>query len=175
MSEEMILPQEIEQVLFMGETSIDLLSFIEAIPTMGGDYYDIYAFKSKLKGFMVDNHEIKRIHKRRICPKTVYIGGKKTIVIMADITAVDKNRSFLDKMLHSKDIHIEDLMSKNAFLERQNMVYDEFIKEQNMEHNFKEKLQNMTELIRTTARSISPKSESPDVSVSVGGSDEKKK
>jgi len=175
MSDEIIRPQDVEQVMFLGWNSVVLAGYNDMIPTMGGEYADIYAYSKRFRGLSFKNFVIKSIHKNRICNHTISVGGKRTLVVLADVHSVDKNRSFLDLALKGKDTRIEKLMQENDYLRKKNEIYKNFIEEHGMEENFKERLLNMAELVRVASNKMSSKPEAPPVSVEVGSSDDGKK
>jgi hypothetical protein len=176
MGGEILRPQDFDQVLFLGENSIRLVEFRLLIPQQGSSNYStiIYGEPRFIGGILKDEKVAMSIENNRILNNSVLIRGRRVLVVLADLDAVDKNRSILDFAISDMMQQVDQLKKQKEFLESESMLTDQFMKEKHLESTWEEWMQNKLELLRVAQKKTSDKGEgSPPVSVEVG--EQKKK
>ena len=157
-------PQDYDQVLFAGWNTMELMGLMDIIPTGHGEFVEITAFTTRLKGLKYDYYTARSIDTKRICKQPIIIGGKRTLVVLADLFSVDNNKSFMDLLTMDKDNEIDRLRMNLKYIRQQSEMLLGFVKERNLEENFKEYLLNVLDFYRTHSVKVAGKTEIPAVS-----------
>lgn len=175
MREEIIRPQDIDQVLFLGENSIQLMEFRLKYPNAGSPDYStvIYGDPWFIGGIFKKERVAVAIENKRILKQIVSIKGRRTLIILADLDAVDKNRSILDVATLDLQRSVNNLETLKKSLESENLMLHKFVQDQNLEDTWEEWLVNKLELARVMAQKTQKPESGQSVSVEVG--DQKKK
>jgi len=172
-------PQDIDQVIFLGQDSIRLMEFWQGYPqpSLDGrsDYYIIKYGEPWFFGMLKRERIATAIEDQRILENTVVIRGKRTLVVLADLDAIDKNRSIVDMATTDLQGKISNLRRKNDYLQSEAMLLNQFIKEKHLESTWEEWLLNKLELLRVAQVKTAGKPEgAPPVSLEIGEQKEKK-
>lgn len=175
-SDEIIRPQDIDQVLFFGENTVQLMEFRLKFPNAGSpDYSTIIYGVPRLLGTVKDEKTALAIENKRILRQTMTINGRTTLIILADLDAVDKNRSILDIATIDFQRQIDSLNMKNKHLESEALLLNTFIKEKHIEDSWEEWMINKLELLRVAQTKTQKADAGPAVSLEVGGDHKKGK
>jgi len=173
MEDEIIRPQDIEQVLFLGQNNIHLAEFRLKYPQTK-EYSNVIFGDPHFLGLMKTERLVTAIDNKRILNQPVTIKGRRTLIVLADLNAIDKNKSFLDLLTTDLQNQINELQTKNKFTSSENMLLNQFIKEKHLESSWEEWLLNKLELLRVAAIKVAGKPpEVTPVAVEVGEKKEK--
>lgn len=177
MTDEIIRPQDIDQVLFLGENTLQLVEFRLKFPSAGSPDYStiIYGEPYFIGGMFKHEKTALAIDNNRILNNTVYLGGRRTLIVLADLGAVDKNRSILDTAIADYLNRIDSLNMKNKHLEADSLLIHQFIKENNIEDSLEEWTLNKLELLRVAQTKTQKPESGTAVSLEVGGDQKKGK
>jgi len=173
MEDEIIRPQDVEQVLFLGQNTIKLAEFRLKYPQTK-EYSNIIFGDPHFFGLMKTERMATSIDNTRILRQQVTIRGRRTLVVLADLNAIDKNKSFLDLLTYELNRDINEFKIKNKYLTSENMLFNQFIEEKHLESSWEEWLLNKLELLRIAAIKVAGKPpEVTPVAVEVGEKKEK--
>ena len=173
MEDEIIRPQDVEQVLFLGQNTIHLAEFRLKYP-QGEKYSNIVYGDPHFLGILKTERMVTAIDNKRILGQIVTIRGRRTLLVLADLNAIDKNKSFLDLVTFDLQKQLNNLTTKNDYLKSENMLFNQFVKEKHLETSWEEWLLNKLELLRVAAIKMAGKPpEVTPVAVEVGEKKEK--
>lgn len=177
MINEIIRPQDIDQVLFLGENSFELLEFRLMFPNIGSPNYStiICGEPHGIFGIFKTEREISAIENKRILKQTILLGGRTTLIVLAELHAIDNNRSMLD--VTTRDLHtkIDDLLTKNKKLESESLLLHKFVEEHGVEDNLEDWMVNKLELLKVMQKKTQTPESNQSVSLEVGGDQKKTK
>ncbi len=180
-NEPMIMEGSWDQVLFMGTKNFELKEFRVKIPCGTGGHSKIY-FKHPTEwrlGFIPlpgKEDSTNEIENSRIRDNlTVFINGKKTLIVLADIKASNMNKSFLDSVTWSYKNTIEDLERKNETWQENIRQFGNFLKRMHLERTYMGYLMSAMDKGKKMSLRVSttPTEQTSPVTVEVGK--EKKK
>lgn len=177
MKDEIIRPQDIDQVLFLGENSIHLVEFRLKFPNAGSPDYStiIYGEPWFIGGIFKHEKTAVAIENKRILKQIVSIRGRRTLIVLADLDAVDRNRSILDITTMDFQRQIDELNMKNKHFESESLLLNQFIKDQHLEDTWEEWLVNKLELLKVAQVKTQKPEPGQSVSVEVGGEQKRQK
>lgn len=177
MNNEIIRPQDVDQVLFMGEHSFELMEFRVMFPNIGSPDYStiIYGEPHGILGMFKNERTLSAVENKRIQKQTILLGGRTTLIVLAELHAVDNNRSILD--VTTSDLHtkIDDLNAKNKKLESEALLLHQFVKEQGVEDNIEDWMVNKLNLLKVMQKKTQTPESNQSVSLEVGGDQKKTK
>lgn len=177
MADEIIRPQDIDQVLFLGENTIEVVRFNLKYPQQGAPGFSTIMYgEPYFLGLLAREKVATSIENYRILKTTPLLRGKRTLVCLADITSIDKNRSLLDVAIDNLRSEIITLQRKLNYEIQHKMLLEQFVKAQHIESEFEEWAQNKLELLKVMHSKLAPRvlAEAPEVQVSVEQQDKKK-
>lgn len=174
---EILRPQDIDQVLFAGENSFELLEFRGMFPNVSSPNYStiICGEPHGLFGLFKIEREISAIENKRILKQPIILGGRTTLIVLAELHAIDNNRSMLD--VTTRDLHttIDDLLTKNKKLEMDYSLLHKFVEEHGVEDNLEDWMVNKLDLLKVMQKKTQTPESSQSVSLEVGGDQKKTK
>ncbi len=176
-ADEIIRPQDIDQVLFFGENTVQLVEFRLKFPSAGSPDYStiIYGEPYFIGGMFKHEKTALAIENKRILNHTVSIDGRRTLVVLADLDAVDKNRSILDIATMDFQGQIDSLNMRNKHLEAESLLLNQFVKENNIEDSWEDWMLNKLELLKVAQTKTQKADSGTAVSLEVGGDQKKGK
>lgn len=158
MKEGIVLDRDYDQVMFLGEDNIILGEFRLAYPQTGSlDHVNVVWGEPWFSGLFKRDRTTTSIEKNRFLDRQVLINGKKTLIVLADVFSVDKNRSMMDFITSDFRSKIDGIKRELDFLKANKILVDEFIRDKNIESEWEEWMVNKLELLRVANTKASSK------------------
>lgn len=169
-----IRQSDFDQVLFLGENTVLLAEHRMTYP-QSTEFSDIIYGEPSFFGMSKKERHLSAIDNKRILKQAMKINGRNTMVVLAEVYAVDKNRSFLDMLTTDMQREINNLQVKNKFISDDNQMLLQFVKEKHLETSWEEWLQNKLELIRVASVKMTGRApETTPVAIDIGRQEKEK-
>ena len=172
----MLRPEDIDQVLFLGDHTIRLCQFRLVYPHPNNrDFSNLIYGDPKWAGLTKEEKpffsiEDKRIHDSQI----VNVNGRRTLIVTAELNG-HENKSILDILLADLQNQLDKMKINNKYISSENSVYNQFIVEKHLEASWEEWLLNKLELLRVAGIKVAGKpAEVTPIAMEIGKPEEKK-
>lgn len=170
-----------DQVLFLGSKEFYLKEFRVKIP-VSTDYSKIYfkdptSWRGPIPLSGKEDYTGPIENSRIRDNLTIFVGGKKTLIVLADLKTSNVNKSLLDSLVWSYQNTVRDLERRNRELENDTKKYEDFMKKRHLERTYMAYIMSIAKHGRDLGLRVTrpPEAEAPAVAVTVGEKEEKKK
>ena len=177
MTGEIFRPEDLDQILFLGDHTIRLTEFRRTYPHQNSsNYTNIIYGDPGFMGIMKNEKYLLSVDDKRIhWNSIVNINGKRTLIVTAELNSADSNKSLVDVLMADKDMQIERIKTDYKMTSDENAMYHKFVVEHKLAETWKEWLMDQLELLRVAGYKITGKTqEVTPVTMEIGQPQDKK-